>query len=68
MDFSKYKESLKILVGAAFLLFGVWNVVSPVSETQVITLIDLVAAIIGAIIGAPAAIRFATKKQLVDKE
>lgn len=65
--FDKYKESLKIVVGAAFLLFGVWNVIVPVNEDQLITLIDLIASLIGAIIGAPAAIRAATKQKLTNK-
>lgn len=63
----KYKETLKILVGAVFLLSGVWNFVVPVDEEQVISLIDLIFAIIGPLIGGPAAIRAIFGKELVSK-
>ena len=44
---SKLKESLYIAVGAIFAIFGVYAVVTPITEDQVLLLIDLLLVIFG---------------------
>ncbi len=63
----KIKETLKILVGTLFLVAAVWQATLPVEEEKIFALIDLIFALIGTIIGGPAAVRTVLGKKLVDK-
>lgn len=61
------KETAKIVVGAAFAIFAIWQITVPVDEALVTQLIDIIFAILGTIIGGPAVVRMAMSKKLVDK-
>jgi len=51
---TKVKDTVKVLVGAAFAVFSIWQLSIPVSEQIVATLIDVVFALLAAVIGVPA--------------
>ena len=57
MDFEKAVDTAKIVVGAAFAVFAVWGFVFPIDEATILSLIELIAIIIGGFIGGPAVIR-----------
>lgn len=51
---TKVKDTVKVIVGAAFAVFAIWQLSIPVSEQIVATLIDVVFALLAAVIGTPA--------------
>lgn len=63
----KVKEITKIVVGAAFAVLAVIDVSLPVDQQLFTALIDTVFAIVGSLIGGPAAIRFIAGKVLVER-
>lgn len=63
----KIKEITKIIIGAAFAVLAVIDVSLPVDQQLFTALIDTVFAIVGSLIGGPAAIRFVLGKALVER-
>lgn len=49
----KWHATIKLVAGAAFVTFGIWDYVFKVPEAAAINFIDALFVIIGAIIGAP---------------
>jgi len=58
-NFPKWVDTLKAIVGVAFVIFGVWDYISPVDKETILQLITLLAAVIGGLIGIPPVIRLA---------
>lgn len=56
---NKIAESLKILAGAAFAIFAIWEInTGNITEDLVVQLITLLAAIIGGLLGGSSWSRF----------
>lgn len=60
---TKVKDTVKVFVGAAFAVFAIWQLSIPVSEQVLGTLIDVVFALLAAIIGAPALDRLTASRE-----
>ena len=55
-DFDKIFETLKVIAGAAFAGFAIWGLVVAVDEQAIISLLEILAAILRPILGPELAI------------
>jgi uncharacterized membrane protein len=64
---SKIKETVLILTGAAFAIFGVWGITVPIDESTVVQLINIIFAILGSI-GIGLGLRAKNIAKKIDRE
>lgn len=63
-DFQKWVDSVKSLVGFAFVVFAIWNYNFPIDQQTLLTLVDVIAVILGAFLGVPPARRLIANRRL----
>jgi len=52
--FDSIRDTIKVLIGAAFVVFGIWNFTAPVTEPALINFVDALFILLGMLFGAPA--------------